>query len=418
MITKTFILFNKKPLTLLGLFYCILSSSFAQNKITTTQFLENGNTINQQKSDSLITALNGYHYKTSIIKGVQIRTETKNLQLNKQEYSLRVKPNNFSTNKNQKKVFLNKIEKVKLENEIIFNTDLENRYFTILDVVFTNELIVLLNKKQAQLKDKLIILGEHIYDTNFDVKDLVETEEDLQSTALKLINLKEVKINSQNLIKYYSNSTKVVTFDLTNFIQPQQIIDFSNNEVVLDKSTKVSLQQIKLDLLESQMQLETSKSKQVIDYVQTKYGGRNSFLFNENFSVGIGINLPFFGNNKQKKGTYYFDKLNTEHKYALLKKEILYNNNIKTSAFKNAKINYQTIVKQKEESSISALLSTYQKMEGVSPLILLKLEILIQKKEIEIVKAKHQLYKSYITVLVGNGFLFQKPFRNYLMVGL
>ena len=407
---------HKKQLLFLGLIIGAIPFTFAQNKITTTQFLEQINTKNQQKTDSLISELSGYHYKTPFIKSVQIRTETKDFQLNKQEYALRVKPNNFNTNKNQKKVFLNKIEKVKLENEIHFNKDLENSYYLIIETVFTNKLIVLFTKKQAQLKDKLKILGERVYDTNFDVKDLVETEEDLQNTALKLANLKAFNANLQTLIKQVLNTNTTNAFDLNDFINTQKIIDYSIKNQDLENQTEISLQQIKLDLLDSQMQLENSKSRQILDYVQTKYGGKNSFLFNENFSVGIGINLPFFGNSKQKKGAYYFDKLNAENKYKLLKKEITYNNTLKTNAFKNAKLNYQTLVKQKQESSITALLNTYKKMEGVSPLILLKLEILLQKKEIAIVKSKHQLYKVYIETLAANGALFQKPFRNYLTI--
>lgn len=216
------------------------------------------------------------------------------------------------------------------------------------------------------------------------------------------------------MIRQYINKKDFIKFDLEDLIEPKQIINSSFIQSFIGEHLDISLQELKLNTIENQMQLENSKSKQIIEYVQTKYGGRRSFLFDENFSLGIGINLPFFGNARQKKGNYYFDKLNAEHKYKMLKKKKEYNELIKKNEFENVKLNYQTLIKQTKESSISALLETYKKMEGISPLLLLKLEILVLKKEIEISKSQHQLYKTYVKLLATNGVLFQKPFRDYL----
>jgi hypothetical protein len=53
-------------------------------------------------------------------------------------------------------------------------------------------------------------------------------------------------------------------------------------------------------------------------------------------------------------------------------------------------------------------------MYGVSPLLLLKFKILQNKKDIEILKFEHELYKAYIEFLSLNEQLFQKPLVNYL----
>lgn len=184
---------NYKHLLFLGLFYgAALSSIFGQSTITTTQFLHTVNTTIQNESDSIVALLTDYNYNLPLIRGVQFRTETKDLRLKRQEYALRIKPNSLRTIKNQNKINQNKIEKVKIENELSFNKDLENRYYLIVNFIFTDKLIVLLERKQNQLKDKLKILAKQIYDTNFDIKDLIDTEESLQEVELKLLNLNKV----------------------------------------------------------------------------------------------------------------------------------------------------------------------------------------------------------------------------------
>ena len=67
---------------------------------------------------------------------------------------------------------------------------------------------------------------------------------------------------------------------------------------------------------------------------------------------------------------------------------------------------------------MSSIYEAYQKMDGVSPLLLLKLKILQNKKDIEILKFEHELYKAYIEIVSLNEQLFQEPLLNYLSPSL
>jgi hypothetical protein len=53
-------------------------------------------------------------------------------------------------------------------------------------------------------------------------------------------------------------------------------------------------------------------------------------------------------------------------------------------------------------------------MDGVSPLLLLNLKVIQNKKDIEILKFEQELYNSFIDYLSINEVLFQKPYLNYL----
>ena len=68
------------------------------------------------------------------------------------------------------------------------------------------------------------------------------------------------------------------------------------------------MKQLKLETIEGEMKLDVAKSKKIIDFVQVKYGGKNSNLFEEKFAIGMGINLPFFGNVREKKRGLLFQE--------------------------------------------------------------------------------------------------------------
>jgi len=387
----------------------------AQKQTSINEYLGSVFTSNGVTQDTEnVSFLKNYNYNLPLIKSVDLRSETRDFLLEKQEYSLRVKPNSLGAISYQKKVYKNRIEGVEIANQLRFNEELKKRYVSIIDYFFTQKLITLEKERQGQLGDKLKILSQSIYSSNFDIKDLLETEDELLKLNLKLANLHETHsiqiTHLHQLLNFHSDSLQL---DFNNLISPAQIvqqpINFSSRESLLIKRQK-----LKLTTLENEKELGLAKSNQLLDYVQAKYGGRNNFFFNENFSIGIGLNVPFFGNNRQRKGDYYFQKLTEEGELKLLEEAVEYEQWLLRKKFENAIMNFESLNKQLEENSVSSILKTYRKMEGVSPMLLLNLVSLKTKKKIETLQSKHELYITYIDWLANQGDLFQQPFRNYL----
>jgi len=388
----------------------------AQKAITTNEYLISTKKSYQVKYDNdRLSFLNKYNYNLPLINSAQIRTESKDFLLNKQEYSLRVKPNSLQAISHRKKVYQSKIEKVKIQNQRNYNKELRKRYRLIIDYIFTEDFIKLYQEKQIQIKDKLNILSHSIYDINFNVNDLIDAEEELISIELKLANLKDDKFNQLYLIRQFLNFERnSLKFDFNDLISAEQIIKMSSIASKTNEHLSISLQKIKMKTLESEMRLSVAKSNQLIDYFQAKYNSSKNFIFEENFSVGIGINLPFFGSTRQKKGRYYFDKLREESRLITITKDIEDDQKLILNEFKSAVTNYQTLKEQITKSNIASIANVYKNMEGASPLIALKLNILQNKKNIEVLKSQHILFKTYIKTLGTKGILYQKPLKNYL----
>jgi len=413
---------NTKKIRLITILFCCgcISTGIAQKTVNLTEVLAATHRLEQIKGDSTkLSYLNDFNYNLPFIKSVQLRTETRDLLLERQEYTVRIKPNSLKAISSQKKMFENKIAEIEIENQLHFNSELKKQYFLLINHIFNKKLMNLYEEKNNQLKDKLMVLSNSIYDSNFDVRDLVSTEEELFDTKLKLTQLREENSNQQFVLKQLLRvSEDSVQLNHSNLILPQQILAFTMEDTLANVGLAVGLKELKLSTLENEMQLSLAKEKQFFDYVQAKYGGKNSFLFNENFSLGVGINLPFFGNTRGKRGAFYFNQQLEQYELTDSRREVQEEYILRRNAFKKASLKYEMLQQQIQESSISALLETYQKIDGVSPLLILKLKIQEHKKTIENLKSEHELYKSFIEVLSSSSVLYQRPLQNFLSTSL
>jgi hypothetical protein len=400
------------------LFLGILSQiTPAQMTISSTEFLSAVKTNKQIVSDSTkLSQLKDLNFNLPLLKSVEFRSETRDMLLERQEYSMRVKPNSLWAKSTQKKVYYNKIEAFSIKNKQTFNNELIKRYLLIIDYFFSKHAIVLQKEKHLQLLDKLEVLKQYQNQIEFDFKDYINTENDLFENNLKQINLQQAYFNYlreiQQILNYKGDSLHI---NMSDIISPEEVEIISKQDrLPLSDNTDIKLQQLKLNTLEKEMKLETYQSRQILDYIQAKYGGKKTFLFNENFSIGFGINLPLFGNSRYKKSKYMLDIINKQSELISLKQKTETNYNLAKNSFELAKINYQSFDKQLKNSNILILIDNYKKIEAVNPLVLLKLKILKQKLKIQRLNAQHKMYRAYIKLLESKGVLFKEPYQNFL----
>lgn len=417
MLKKLLLSFAIKP-QLLSLFIIIgfNITVTAQEEYTINRFLSSINESNLVYIDSTTTAqLNDKNYSIPIIKSAQFRLETRRFVETFQEYSLRIKPNSIRAMSNQNNIYRSKIEEIRLSNQIKINEELKSRYLILIDYAFNQKIFDSYLIRQQQLKDKLELLKYKVYDENFDIKDLIESEEDLLATNLKLIQLQKTNKDQLSYVKKTLDlEESSIDINFENLIHPEQVINFKIPDSISYEYLFVSLQKLKMNTIKNEMKLSVAKSKQFLDFVQAKYIGKSDNVFEDNLSLGLGINLPFFGTARQEKSEFYFETLTQENEL----NEDLEKHNLKINfaenEFDTAILNYETFNAQNKESSVLLVYNTYKNMEGVSPLLLLKLKIIQNKKDIEILKFEQELYISFIEYLSLNEILFQKPYLNYL----
>lgn len=400
-----------------GMFFLSVN---AQKRITTTNVLLGAFKIEQVKFDSIQLAfLKSYNHNLQLIDNIEFRTETRDLRFSRQEYAIRIKTNSLRGKVANKKVYTSKINKVQIDGKNRLFEELEDRYYLLIAYIFNEKLIEAYTYRKIQLEDKITILKPDIYTKNFNVNDLINTEDDLFKNQIILQNLKQTKEYHNTVLQIMTGNRKNnIYLNSANIITPAQIIASPLFIKATKDNLEIQLKQLQLKTIEGEMNLDVAKSKKVIDFIQLKYGGKNSELFDENFTIGLGINLPFFGNARRKRGEYYFEKLRIDSEIVSLQKKREKELSIVEENFKRIAANYIAYKKKKEDSSVSALLDTYKKIEGVSPIILLKLKMSDHNKNIKILKIEQQLYEQYIEILARKNVLFQTPLTNFLTTNI
>ena len=296
-----------KAILFLGLLFVAMVIQ-AQERLTLNSFLSSTIDSNLVDQDSTtITLLSSKNYNIPLIKSTQFRLETRRFIETFQEFSVRIKPNNFREISSQKNIYANKIQEVRLENKIKINESLKNRYLLALDYIFNKKTAILYAIKQQQLKDKLDLLGHQVLHEDFEVKDVIESEEDLLAINLKIIQLRKIKKDLEDYLKKVL-VLNTVSIETSNLISPEQIINFPFSDSISNEYLFVTLQKLKINTLENEMSLSIAKSNQLLDFVQAKYIGKSENLFEDNLSIGLAINLPFFAAARQDKSEFYFEK--------------------------------------------------------------------------------------------------------------
>ncbi|MGJ8683549.1 MAG: hypothetical protein ACSHWW_02925 [Nonlabens sp.] len=396
------------------LLVCMSSSTmFAQ--ITSTEFLQSVSQssyvqLDEAKSEFLNTA----NYRLPLFKNIQLRSESRDFLLNRQEYAVRAKPNSFNALFKQKALQQSKIDKQQAENQLRFNKILKGRYTIILQHAAQLDLVTLYQKRKEQLEKKMQLLELKVYDTDFNVEDLIHTEAQIKDATLKITQAKE-KIQELALHSAYELQLDQPVYlnDFKDLIDAQDVIALKFEQATIT-SQKVNYVQKKLSVLEQELKVDLAEDRQLIDFVQAKYGGKKNTFFDENFSIGIGINLPFFGNQRQKKNEYQLKKLDEQQSLIAAKEEFQFNQIHQFQKFENLKKQYLNRSSQLENSSITKLLELYKNSPDVPAMRILKLEIIQHKNKIELVKLEYELLESYLYVLDATEELYQAPLVNHL----
>jgi hypothetical protein len=387
----------------------------AQTRISTTEFLALSKNAFQIKYDSVkMSQLDKLNFSLPLLKSVELRSETRDMLLERQEYSLRIKPNSLWARSFQKKVYDNKMKAFSLKTQKALNEEIEKRYLLLIDYFFIKKEIALQKAKKTELQDILFVLKQQQDQLNFDIKDYLNAQNDLLENNLRLTQLNQEIASSSLELQKRMGKQENFEINFKDLINPESVLQIKIKDTTFSDHIGLKIKKLKLNTLEKEMKLETCQSRQVLDYVQAKYGGKKSILFKENFSIGIGINLPLFGNTRLKKSKYLFDIINEESELIKLSQKTKQAARAIDKSFAIAKTSYQSFAKQLKSNPIKNLLDNYKKTEAVDPLLLLKLKLMEQKIKIQTNKAQHKMYRLYIRNLSIHETLFKEPYINYL----
>ncbi|MDM8549667.1 TolC family protein [Desulfobacterales bacterium HSG2] len=391
----------------------------AADKLTISRFLATAREDHQlQNHAELVGYVDGAAYEsTSYFDKIEFRTETGEFDIAKQKYALRFYPKTRDEIRCGSKVAETSRKAVRAEHRVLFNRALQNRYGLVLDFLETRTLISTKKELLTVCDDRITVLRKmSVSGLSSDVGTLVSAEEQYVALRMELVEL-DNKINGiTEEIRTIAGYPAEIGFDEKDLIGPERIGEMIPDLRAVPNPDNISLrdQRLKTELAETEYMLERSKNKRFLNFFKLGYDAGDSDEPKRAFSVEVGFSLPF-----GDSGT----KDTTRRKKSYLKEKLKYENEKRRVSEKVRELStslerlipqYRILVSQKSDSNAEISFRKYMKMEGINPLILLKIRESILKSGVRLIQIGYLIRRQYIELMNMTDRLSEDPLKNHI----
>lgn len=377
-----------------------------QDSESLRQWLSNSKVQLEQAFDQ---SIRNEKFRPGWVEKMEIRTETDEFELNRQEYMLRFTPSTPGIRKAQKNL-------IKLNNQeaSLYVSELRSELMKLLLADFLD--IYDLSKQQAlHAQLKLILDDQHtvtqrmIRQVDFNPKKLLEIEEDQHKLRLDQFE-NEAKLN--RLLENRKSP------DFNQLIQVEEISTLISQLILKEKSLEEDEKyMLEKEILDAEIRMEKAEKNRIIDFVQARYSGPHDDIFNERVSVGLGLELPFSGSTKTKMEQLRVEKWKLEQEA---------NMQLQLESFeldKAAEELLLTIQKWKfSKQMLTQSIREFQQLEESStesewksPELLLYKKAQQVERQLDLLSVEKDIYEMYFDILQLVGLTGDDSYIDYLI---
>ncbi|MBL7817345.1 MAG: hypothetical protein JNL70_20225 [Saprospiraceae bacterium] len=393
----------------------------AQSNLTSSQVLASAKTQTLiALQDKKIDALNATPYRLPFLEKVDLQTETDRFELQRQEYRVRASFNGWEEAKSLKQQKQANLTQQKAERNVVFKDVLYDRYALIVEYFFAQKAHDTYKKLQATFTDKRDVLQKMAkLSTDFNIEDLIKAEDAAFDYEQKVVNTEGVIRNINHFISFSLNTTDSLQLDSVDWLPLSMLRrwvgELSNSTA---QNPNLARQEANIARVQAEYNLEKAQREKIVDYAQVRNSARNRDAIIREWSVGVGITIPVLGSTKHKLNEIALKRLDEENKLKSLQTSLdVQAFNIRQDLdliFKE----YDFIEKQVNESQTLYALDHYAKIQGGSPIVLLRMQELVLKRQSQLIALEHAAFQKYIKLLDLTGKLTEMPLKNYLSKGL
>ena len=347
------------------------------------------------------------------IEEIDLRTETRDFDLDQQEVTLRISPSTPKIRRAQAALMAHygsvpDEDKADQYSEVVLNLygDWLSLYFIEKQLAITDSLSIILG-------DRKKILERQLGRLDIDLAELVELETDKNDLRQSSF---ELELERNILIERYGLANEALSFK--ELISLKEIKDNAIVEVLSSNPNAVALDKKnwQRDGIEKEIALEEAERKQLFDFLQFRYRGPDEDLFREKFSVGLGLTLRNSGNRKLKVASLIQEKrlldkavsLDADKQQARLT-EILSELN-----YEIEKAEHFFKLKGEENKNLAELESLIKSKVGFNPQVVLRINEHKLKENLKGLEYLEDIYFEYLKYLSAKGQLSTVPFVNHL----
>ena len=355
-------------------------------------------------------------FNLPLLRKLELRTETRDLDPKQQEYALRIGTNSFGMKRTQSAIYGSMKELTEAERQRLVQDALLDRYELLLDVHFSRQTLALLERQRQVLLDKKTVYSQQLaLGLQDDLDDFFRTEDDLLQLEQKIFEAKSEATMQRLRLKIFTGKEDSVM--VGEMVRPAALLAFvggANN--VTPPSVQRRQAQAALALEEEKMgQME---GRNLLNYLQFRYTGNAKDLLEDRFSVGAGFDLPWPNGSKLKQQELHLETLKSQAEAEAERQKVEQAVQLKSSQWAQLWQRYDFLEKQaatfREQYDPQRLHASGLE----NPETLLRVQESIARLELDKASVEKDIYRSYLSLLAETGLLTAEPARNYLSPGL
>ncbi len=367
--------------------------AWSQGTIDADDFFRNGLSNYKQTEKQKVENVN-----FPWINRYEFRTETRDFDFEKQEYTFRLSPSTPSIRNAQKLYYEEMSNAPDFEGDEIYCNQLHNVHTDWLELFIISEHQRLLDDLRTIIEDKQSIYEKMIASYEIDAEEILNLKiekSDLKINQNILILKQEYLLNKYGITEKNINFGDFVKIETISTLLPS-VSDLGKNHNIVDNETAY-----KTLLINKELELETAEKKQLIDFFQVKYNGPHEDPFQERISVGLGFQFFNSGSTKLKMQELKIEQEELRTKSERWAKEKLTRLTGMLGKLERdikAYVGYQEIMLE-ERRELEQLRDNISQSTGTSPLLLLEIEERHISMKMEALSMKEELLEDYLEYL-------------------
>ena len=354
-------------------------------------------------------------FRLAPIRQLEFRTESNQLDPERQDYALRVNPSNPWEVKRNKEYFQSYQELLQLDRNRLLRESLRTRYEVIIGWVYYQEISELKGEDKQTTEKLLSILEGQRFSTYFDADDYVELKLEQVDRALEVEETKFEIDNQRRRVEGLYENAKLNTLEwpYTAVISLEKLVSVVDS-LMLQQTTggEVSYREKQIDLANREWLLE--KNNINLGFLQAQYEEFRTEQGRSPWSVSLGVTIPVFNPNKGDMTKRKLEVLEAQGDLDEAKVEQNSGRELAYRKIKSLMQRHHDITAMMQELNVGTLSSTLQQINDSNPTAIIRLQRNLIKLKTMATRLKQEIYLSYVEFLYYAEVLQQQPLLNYL----
>lgn len=356
--------------------------------------------------------LEATEFSLPLLRKLEIRTETRDLDPKQQEYSLRLGVNGFGMRRTQSAIYGTMKELTEAERLMLLEDALLDRYDLLLDAYFSKKNLVLLEHNRQVLLDKKAVFSQQLtLGLQDDLDDFFRTEEDLLQMEQRIFEAKS-QVEQQRLrIQIFTGKKDSVS--VGDLVQPSQLLSFLGS---VNNATPPSVRrrEAQAAMAFQEEKMSQMEGRNLLNYLQLRYTGNAKDLLEDRFSVGAGFDLPWPNSSKLKQQELHLETLKSKAEAEAERLEKAQALQQKANEWAQLWLRYDFLENQAEAFRDQYNPQRLSASGLENPETLLRIQESLARLDLEMAAVEKDIYKAYLSLLAETGLLTAEPARNYL----